>query len=77
MARKPRSEWTADVGLKTAPLDEHLIATLTVRNSHGHKWWEKHIILINGGTGEIDDSQGWDREDYTHWMLAPADPVST
>jgi hypothetical protein len=61
--------------IESAPTNEEILAAIEVRNKL-QKWWEIHIISIDSETGEMAHGyyNGWDADDYLHWMPLPAPP---
>ena len=61
------------------PEDERFLATLPVHRADTKAFWytEYHIIWLEYETGRIheDAYQGWDLNDYEHWMRLPAAPA--
>jgi len=66
--------------IETAPRDEPILAAIEVQhNVSGDTWWERHIIWCDDETNAIhpDCEQGWEFDDYTHWMPLPSAPEPT
>lgn len=63
--------------ISTAPLDEEILAAITVKRAD-LKSVERHVIIIDSETGEIEDNDyyhGWDVQDYEYWQPLPAPPA--
>jgi Protein of unknown function (DUF551) len=63
--------------IATAPLGEHILVCVQVKNNKtGAEWWEMHTVILDDETGEIqaDSDAGWAIQDYSHWRPLPPPP---
>ena len=63
--------------IATAPRDgTPILATVFVHLNGVPSHWDRHVIYADAETGQIHSyaDQGWDFDDYTHWMPLPSPP---
>lgn len=73
IATAPPAGWQP---IETAARDcTEFLAAVEVELTDGSSRWDMHIISLDDETGEVRDYQGWDADDYTHWMPLPPPPA--
>lgn len=71
-AASPAQEWRT---IESAPRGQRIIAAVYVHSEPTDEWeWECHEVSFDDETGVVEPYQGWDSNDYTHWMPLPEPP---